>query len=589
MHLFLPLYLLPIVVAQQTLPTTTLPEFDYSLTMGSTPAETYRRTITLDVDGDSLQDVCVLRGVEVDMMAGPGLYEASLPDITTGGDVHDIAALEGWPLEGADALVTVGVDGAVALDFKWVFQGGGGNPVPTPLWSTTTLEGSTWVGAKLVRTRDVQDTSPRIYGVLSDGKTVNALIDSGSGYQDTGLFAVSETILELCPVEWDTTPECEVAVLTASGLEVFQYVSGAAGTQQTWQSVYVSHPTGFTGVALEAGVHDGEEWLAWIASWDNNPVKEVLVVTDINGYWASGFLPDDPQVVGIATGDWTGDGRDELALSSKYGYELAILYNLGEGSPAFDVVSSTGVEVLSLDGPAGPAPEIEAIPAFADFDNNLTLDWCMPLQATGQLRVGRSGPPANNGQFLKQIPMVETPYLDDPATCSTTYLNLPIVMPEELPEDANAIGCALFVKPNASSSTGAVSVATSRFLLAPFLEPPNPAQPGDTLTTLQLDIGQTTPFNEVYFWVQWPLKVNTQNNNVRQVFAPQVYGIQGQGNPWAGTVSNNEYLTGLNPVTPFELRKTCDPSQAIGVLIGSGVPLPCLPEIAEGEMPYVQH
>jgi len=584
MHVFLALFVATLVAEQ--LPVTPDTDFSYPLHVTTVPAPAFTRTVALDIDGDSLQDICMLRGTDVDLMIGPGVFEAVFPSRATG--VNDIAALDRFPLQGKQSLLTVGDDGAVVHHFDWGLQAGPNGFEPVEQWVTTTVNDTTWEDAVLVKSRDNGGTSSQIYGVMDDGETVRSLTNSGTGYLDSHLFSVSETILELSIVDWVAGGDPEVCVLTGSGIEVFEHVSGAPGTNQTWQSVYVSHPPGFTPLSMTAGQGPGAgEWVAWSVVLTANPVHERLIIADASGYDVY-VLHGPPTVIAMSTGDWDGDGDDDVMTSSKATHDVVILENIGTSEALFDTaVSPPGAFFVLQTGASGSAPNNEAHPVFVDLDNDDQLDWCMPIQSTGKLFVDRNGP---TGTFDTSRLAISNSATIDESGCGTS-LHIELSIPVNGPSAANALECVLFSKADANSSTEAVAVATTRMLYSDFpLDVNNDPLP----VTLDLSIGQQAPFDEIYFWIQWPVKVAFDSNGdptgVSRVFTPAVYGLQGQA-PQANDPPNYSWLlaTQLNQggSGDFGLSEWDCVAEELGVLIGSGVPLPCLPNIESGHVPYV--
>lgn len=328
------------------------------LTWPTATPGTYSTTVACDFTLDHHRDLLVLRSGEACLLYGPDQYDA----VTVLGDgVLDATVLVGAGLAGADRLALVGTNGVTVawVDADHALQ-------------SSLLSGG--VGVAVVSADIDQLAGPDLLVLEADHRTVRRWVASASaaaGYVDAGWFDLGATADALRVLDFDGDGADEVACLSAQGLVVRELDGSPCATFAT------SLPGDGLWVFSQAGVPA----LAWLRRTADLVAQELVVARSggLEAPLALGAL----EVVALAAGDLDGDGADELVLSHRSSRQALVLRDRGAGVTGGSFALGAGdAQVVDLDVEAAlPAPENEAQPALADFDNDGDQDVLFPVQA----------------------------------------------------------------------------------------------------------------------------------------------------------------------------------------------------------------
>lgn len=365
---------------------------DYTLSRNSG----FRRALAGRFTRIGVPDVAMLDGTSVTLVAAPAIHDhmTTLPGAS--GDTTDIAVLAGHgdpnltdPLH--DALVLVGPPGLRI--WRWVDDIAG--------QSLTSVSGVVWPSVQRIATHPT-DTNV-IYGLTYNSRIAIAESDSAG-------FATSATTwplpggspLAVVAVDWNKDGDADVAALTTDGLYVYERDGTSLAS--------VAHQAASGDITLVRT--SANETVAWLrpaaAGGSELAVHGNAVASTIT-------LDDDDEFVAISAGDWTGDGYDEVVVSTDRNKDVSILINLSASQPQqpFAFYGSTGVRVAIAAADASRVANSCAA-AVGDFDGDGDTDIFAPVEKNSSEGGDSRVILADSKQFFRPGVTGDPPLIEEP-------------------------------------------------------------------------------------------------------------------------------------------------------------------------------
>jgi hypothetical protein len=353
-----------------------------------------------DFDGDGYLDLVQMRGGQLQIVLSP----SSVAEVYTGISATAFLVVEDPAVNGDALLVATGTQ-LVRL----VFNG--------TSWTQSTLSVSdAWGSVLHLRRRPIAALRNQVIGLASDGRTLLSLVDSGQGYEESAspLLVAPEPLVDLEVFDQNGDGVREMCLMDSDGLRV-AYVSnpGAPAGNETWAIEQNSQLPGYSMLDAAVGSQntDAREWVALLILAPNGTSQFITFLTSGGLVPELTSLPSGLGVMRMGTGDWTGDGPDDIALSWTSTQETGIVPNTGTNQPLIDPAN---MEVLPLSSaPLDPAPGQQAQPLLLDLDWDGDLDLVLSCQPTAQVHMAL-------GQFFNARNYSPGTVLDATAGDSTT-------------------------------------------------------------------------------------------------------------------------------------------------------------------------
>lgn len=355
----------------------TIPIADAPAYGGGSP---FRQCVIGELTGDTLPEAVVVRGGVALMLYGVGLHRAYLP-LANG--VLDVAVLHGYAQGGWDAVVVATSGG---LSFCERLPG-------NDYFTLSTLYDTSWEGARAVRVGDVDgDLDEDIVGLSADGHSILVKLQTSPGAwgntQTPKTFV--PTVRDIQVLDYDNASSgSEIAVLSDNWLRVYYASGGPALT-----SLHSYLPGGgiavLPDVLLFSGLADSVAWctpgtgdLLYLSAFDEAPWSSTAVDTGIGSI--AGLVAAQVRE-SLQTPE-----PAELVLVHPDASELSFAYH-----PYFDATNGY-VGTLEYSSSA-PSATVEAVPAFADLDNDATADMVFAVDDAEAVGVwfNESLPPVQN-------------------------------------------------------------------------------------------------------------------------------------------------------------------------------------------------
>ncbi len=246
----------------------------------------------------------------------------------------------------------------------------------TGTFMTTVMGGSLWRHATIVRTGDFSgDGVQDVAGLLFGGGTVQLLMSGPGGpFTVADGFAVTGTVVDLARIDWDSDGRDEIVVMTTTGVDVFDVVTGLSVRSEA-----LTDPAAMT--IVEHG--DSIERVAVITT--ANPTQDLYVVSPTAPFLEG---PDNSylDIVSLAAGDCDDDGADELLYQTLDSHGGGLIFNEGPEplyAPHYDTTATAPMAVLN-DSPTvtigDPAPDNTAGAVMGDFNEDGFTDAMLPIQ-----------------------------------------------------------------------------------------------------------------------------------------------------------------------------------------------------------------
>lgn len=325
------------------------------------PPPIFGRTVAGQLTGDLHADAVMMAGNQPVFLYGPGLYHA-LTDLPA--TANDIAVLRGAAPGGLDGLVTISDRG---LELWW--------PDGTAQQFAHVALGSVaWRNATRVITADIDASGTMdVIALCGDQHTLRMLLDPMGASTESSIVMAS-TVYDFAMLDWDGTPQLEIAALTSSGVKVCR-LAGA---------VLASYTFGVQGdvLAVLPGSGAAYDRLAGAFRVGANP-QATLYVADKFGVEA-GLALGALGATGAAVEDLDLDGRPDLVIAQQATHELLYFVNQGAGLPTFSL-AAPAFKLLDTGLGTQPAPTSHATPALADLDLDGDVDILFPVQSSGSI------------------------------------------------------------------------------------------------------------------------------------------------------------------------------------------------------------
>lgn len=330
----------------------------------------FRRTCALELNGDFRQDALVLVGDQLVCTFSPGIYHALVAVPRSAVDMCPL--LSGRPRERDSFLVS---SERARLE-RWQLD-----PLALEFELVGSIGAPIWAGATELHAADLDgDGIDDILGLSADRQTVIQLAAPFQAGAEEFL-ARNESIHRAIPIEWDGTAGAEIALLTPSGLGVYEpdgqqlfLLASGGGDNDRFCAVKVA------GQSRErlAALLEGPEGEHALVALDRDKIDAPTPL---------GLI--DP--VAIVSGDRDGDGHGDVCISHKSSGMLIYFHNqkaveehsFGWNDAEFWDPTSNGTG-------SAPAPENEAHPLIQDLDQDGDGDLYFPVEAAGAISMLRN-------------------------------------------------------------------------------------------------------------------------------------------------------------------------------------------------------
>jgi len=345
-----------------------------------------QRVTLADLNGDQDVDALVVSGGQAVVLWNPTVYDAfepvQFPTSPAPAGVSAAVTVPGAGPGGADAVALTDARGI----FLVVHDG-------VDFLEPVLLEGSAWKSATSVHADDLDgDGDIDLYGIAANGTTIVRLLAGPGGFQSAPSLLEPLPVKDVVAVEWDALPGRELVVLTNRGLLVHASSGTVVATVPHLSS------SGCIARFRATDVASGE-LLAWTRASAAGTGELVVRGSGLD----EGPLPlafDLCGAVGsvlpraLVTGDYDGNGSDELLLVHDLNETAIVLRNLALSEPPpgplpgphFDPSDDYSHDVIPLaELPATPG--VVGLPAFAQVDGVDSDDLVFPVASTGMVEV----------------------------------------------------------------------------------------------------------------------------------------------------------------------------------------------------------
>ncbi len=322
----------------------------------------YGRTHSCELNGDFYTDLVVMRGNQPYFVCGPTLFQTLVPFAE---GATDFAILPTQGPSGTDAIMIVGGAGAG----KWVYHPGQKELI------RSAVDGP-WDSCKRILAGDITDNG-RIDLVAVRGNDMTILVQhSPFGFPTPGpsfSFSATAPILDIALLNWSGNSNLEIAVITTSGIEIYNFFGNERFAFSVTTAAAVIAPFRQSGYPRDR--------LAVAAEF---PTNNALFILDQTGIETPAINFGAIKTVGIDAGDVDDDGSDDLVLRSDTTEEVIVFYNSSAGTPTFSMANSSLIDIGLGDA---PATGDESFPDLSDFDldGDLDLFVCSFVQDTAYL------------------------------------------------------------------------------------------------------------------------------------------------------------------------------------------------------------
>jgi len=369
----------------------------------------YTRGAAADLDGDLVRDVTILDGGQPVAFLGIDEWLAPTNLPLTANDVDALACASP---DGRDALVVVNATG---VQMCWLSEA-------THTFSMSTLAAGAFAGSELVRSGDLDgDGATDILALGADGLTFRPLFgQSGGGFAAGTTFTALDTVRDVVLLRWDGDLPLEVAVLSDSGVEVYDLDGSVL-------SVFTSVLPGGC-LCLLRQVGQSQDRLAWITEYAP-PASQWLMVLSPAG---SSDVIDLGALDAVAAvnGDYDLDGDDDVLISHRYSHDLLWFENRRSPSnPLGPTFTTDGMRTFQVGPPSTEAPDNEAWPVAVDLDRDGDLDVAFAVELTAELRVLRGEPVVEDEQRAGVVSGEYSLPAGAPQGTLTLLLSQPAAMP----------------------------------------------------------------------------------------------------------------------------------------------------------------
>ena len=488
------------------------PAFEAPRTLALDGASAFGTSAVGDFTGDGRSDVVVIVDDRATLLFGPDAYRGSPvgtpPDTLPGAlaapiedgaqgpeDVWDLAVFENTGPASVDALFTVGESGLV----RWRLSGGS--------WERTVIGGG-WVAAgselAAVSTWEYADTGFTWVGVLEDdGQTVHVLIflrSTGNFFTQTGAFTLNSapiTSFELVNLDSDAQPE--ILAVSADGIDVWN-LDG-------------SNPIGID-------TQDGAVFATTLDEPQGEIDRLAFVVDSSAGvlvYALNGLIPEPPvqlanstgvDVHGLASGDFDGDGYDDLLISSSAAERFTIFRNGRESTSATTTFSSGDTATLLDPADAAnelPSPVKELI--LSDVEDDGDADALLWDAAAGRgLHLRSSSIPASDFHPLRSADVGDEQGGTFPVQLTVTGIEGGVLPAEVTHVEAIAWSVAAGGELLIADDAVLEPLGSETFGVVLELNLPTPLESGDYFWSLELRFVTDTPGEPRR---AWPARLET--------------------------------------------------------------------------------
>lgn len=334
------------------------------------------RMAVAEVNGNTTLDVALLQGVKVTISYNPGFAEASnrVP-----GEFYDICAWSPTNEDKDATVVSVGVGSLQTI--KWdeandVFiVAHQFDPV------TDFAAYSAWEDATMVRSGDVaRDGVPDLVGVAANGNTILTAHRVGAAFQEplngSQIATVTGQVLDLVCFRSTAGAKDHIAVLSTTGIHI---LDGAGAPLRHYPAT-----TTFGRLATVSNSPNGAEGVVWLQRVGTggrflhlfNP-QNVTVIQTLN---LSSF-----GAAAVTSGDYSRDGRSDLALTNDSGTTVRILTQRPSG------LFSLGAQFRIDHVITNPPSATTAAPvALFDADGDADLDVAYPISDTRSIFLSKN-------------------------------------------------------------------------------------------------------------------------------------------------------------------------------------------------------
>ncbi len=368
----------------------------FALPTGATQFETahpyefvdadFTESVVGELTGNFLADVVVLRDGVPTVCISPGLLEASVDLATTAGD---IAILPGGGYSGRDAIVIA--SDRSKLELWWYLA--------DQTFTSAQIGSAIWADATEIEVGDVTgDGAYDIVGLASDGVSILVLpspFTSGTEITVTG----AATVYELELLDWNgvapggSSLDQEIAYTSAAGLRVVSenglvHLSTSVGNTTDACLARLRHPgQNQDRLAMVAGLGGATRYVFVFDYFGSDP-NMVLGAYD---------------VVGVTSGDFSGDGWDDIAIVTRSESTLFCFENQHSVGAGFSFSWPTVQEVDPTPGGTGGSvpPVNDAMPVIADFDLDGDGDLVYPVPEFDTVYFGRNTAVEHRDQCLR--------------------------------------------------------------------------------------------------------------------------------------------------------------------------------------------
>jgi hypothetical protein len=321
--------------------------------------------------GDAHMDAIVLANGKPVLRSTVEVYQSYILDNVP---AVDIAALKGTGANGRDQAVVVGSGGLTKIEYA------------SAGWINTNLRGTGtyWASALAVRTGQVDGLNGDDIVAVTSNRVLIAKSDGSGGWMTDVSFLAGSNITGVELVDWDGAAggALEIAVLIGSNS------SGAARvrlvrpngtlitTIPTTADVIVASP-----IATSAA---GPRWLAAVSTTFATGAQDFVLLSSsaVAGPWSLGAAG----IYDTASGDWNGDGVDDVVLATNTDRD-AWLYRFESSGGTLGLSSATpaGSPIqLPVGHPDRPLGVQDGRMDIADVDHDGDRDLIAAVQGNWQ-------------------------------------------------------------------------------------------------------------------------------------------------------------------------------------------------------------
>ena len=313
----------------------------------------FRKACAGHLTGHALPDVAILAETSVRLAPAPGLHDSVIGLGPLGvGNVLDIAVLSGGGNGALDRLVVLGDAGLVLWSFDPVGRLVSTEGLPLP------------VGCVAERIATHPSDTQTVFVVADGGCTiVTAPLPGGPSLQVVAALPSPARDVEC--IDWDGDGDAELAVVTDAAL----HIVGSGVSPES----FTLGASDITDLCLVRNA--GQEWLAWLRPGSFTDLE--LALRSLHG--ACQIPLDNHGYTRLAAGDWNGDQREELALSTAANDDLTVLFNVSVSAPHLFYCDGAVAARLEVIGDGIPRQSNACNAVFTDLDGDQDGDILVPV------------------------------------------------------------------------------------------------------------------------------------------------------------------------------------------------------------------